>query len=70
MGYLGAEREGGLAQYLRALSGQKENFNIYFSGKGRSLLHSNTAQRSFFCHYNVFSRKTLKKIGPKSASKY
>ena len=39
---------GALAQYLRALFGQKENFNVYFSGKRRSLLHLNTAQRSFF----------------------
>ena len=31
----------------RALLGQKENFNVYFVGKRRSLLHLNTAQRSF-----------------------
>ena len=39
---------GALAQYLRALFGQKENFTVYFSVKRRSLLHPNTAQRSFF----------------------
>ena len=44
---------GALAQYLRALFGQKENFSVYFSGKRRSLLHLNTAQRSFFSHYNA-----------------
>ena len=27
---------GALAQYLRALFGQKENFTVYFSGKRRS----------------------------------
>ena len=60
---------GALAQYLRALFGQKENFNVYFSGKRRSLLHPNTAQRSFF-PLQYFSRKTERKIGPKSARKY
>ena len=39
---------GGFAQYLRTFFGQKENFTVYFSGKRRSLLHPNTAQRSFF----------------------
>ena len=39
---------GALAQYLRALFGQKENFNEYFLGKRRPSLHLNTAQRSFF----------------------
>ena len=48
---------GALAQYLRALFGQKENFNVHFSGKRRSLLHPNTAQRSFFPHYNLFLGK-------------
>ena len=40
--------QGTLAKYLCALFGQKENFNVYFSGKRRSLLHPKTAQRSFF----------------------
>ena len=48
---------GALAQYLRALFGQKENFNVHFSGKRRSLLHPNTAQRSFSPHYNLFLGK-------------
>ena len=43
MGYPG----GALAHYLCVLYGQKENFAVYFSGKGRSLLHPNTAQQSF-----------------------
>ena len=45
--YYGMPR-GVLAQYLCALFGQKENFNVYFSGKRRSSLYPNTAQRSFF----------------------
>ena len=44
---------GALAQYLRALFGQKENFTVYFSGKRRSLLNPNTAQRSF-SHITIF----------------
>ena len=39
---------GAFAHYLLALFGQKENFTVYFSAKRRSLLHPNTAQRSFF----------------------
>ena len=45
---------------LRALFGQKENFTVYFSRKGRSLLHPNTAQRSFF-PLQSFSRKLQKR---------
>ena len=41
----------------RSLFGQKENFTVYFSGKRRSLLHPNTAQRSF-SPLQSFSRKT------------
>jgi len=41
----------------RALFGRKENFNVNFSGKRRSLLHRNTAQQSFF-PIQSFSRKT------------
>ena len=29
-----------------------ENFTVYFSGERQSLLHLNTARRSFFSHYN------------------
>ena len=39
---------GAVAQFLRAFFEQNENFNVYSSGKRRSLLHPNTAQRSFF----------------------
>ena len=45
--YYGMPR-GVLAQHLRLLLGQKENFNIYFSAKRRSSLHPNKAQRFIF----------------------
>ena len=54
-----------LAQYFRALFGQKGNFNVYFSGKRRSLLHPKTAQRSFFFHYNLFLGKLKEKLSQK-----
>ena len=57
---------GALAQYLHALFVQKENFNVYFSGKRRSLLHLNTAQRSFFPHYNLFLGKLKEKLARKA----
>ena len=40
-------RGGTRSVFTRALRA-KENFTVYFTGKGRSLLHPNTAQRSFF----------------------
>ena len=43
--------------FIRAFQGQKENFTAYFSGRMRSLLHPNKAQRSFFL-IQSFSRKT------------
>ena len=63
-GYYGIPR-GGLAQYLCALFGQKENFTVYFSGKRRSLLilHPNTAQQSFFL-ITIFFLENVKKIWP------
>ena len=45
------------------------SFIVYFSGKGRSLLHSNTAQGSLF-PLQSYSKKTLRKNVPKSARKY
>ena len=59
MGCLG----GALAQCLRALLGQKENFTVYFSGKRRSLLHPNTTQRSFF-PITIFLYENFKKNWP------
>ena len=57
------DAEGALTQYLR---GQKENFTVYFSGKRRSLLHPNTAQQSFFSHYNLFLGKLEEKLARKA----
>ena len=39
---------GGIRSVFSALPGQKENFTVYFSRIKRSLLHPNTAERSFF----------------------
>ena len=55
-----------LAQCLHALFGQKENFTVYFSGNRRSLLHPNTAQRSFFSHYKLFLGKFKGKLAQKA----
>ena len=54
--YYGMPRGHWLIIYAR-FSGKKEDFNVHFSGKRRSLLHPNTAQRSFF-PLQSFSRKT------------
>ena len=50
-----------LAQYLCALFGQKKNFDVYFWGKRRSLLHPNPVQGPFFFHYNLFLGKLKEK---------
>ena len=55
----------GTRSVLRALFGQKENFTVQFSGKRWSLLHPNTAERSFFPLPSI-SRKTERKICPKA----
>ena len=59
---------GGTRSVFTCAFGAEENFNVYFSGKRRSLLHPNTEQRSFF-PITIFSLENLKKIGPKSARK-
>ena len=51
--------------YVRALFGQKENFNVYFSGKRRSLLHPKTAQRCFFL-ITIFSFFLKQKLARKA----
>ena len=45
-------------------------FTVYFSGKRRSLLHPNKAQRSFFPFYNLILRKIFRKNAPKGPRKY
>ena len=60
------DAQGALAQNLRARCGQKENFNVDFSGKRRSLLHPNTAQRYFFSHYNLFLGKRKENLARKA----
>ena len=57
---------GALAQYLHALFGQKENFNVFFSGKRRSLLHPNRAEPSLVFHYYLFLGKRKEKLARKA----
>ena len=45
---------------LSALFGKKENFNVYFSGKWRSLLNPNSP------HYNLFLGKLKEKLAGKA----
>ena len=47
----------------------KKNFTVYLSGKRRSLLHPNRHNDLFFS-LQSFSRKTQRKIGPKSTLTY
>ena len=53
---------GALAQYLRALFGQKENFSVYFSAKGRYIITSKHGTTIFFSHYNLFLGKLKEKL--------
>ena len=53
---------GGTRSVFMCAFGGKENFNVCFLGKRRSLLHPNTAQRSFFSHYDVFLGKLKEKL--------
>ena len=62
--YYGIPR-GALAECLRRLFEQKENFTVYFSGKRRSLLYANTAQRSIFSDHNLFLGKLKAKLSRK-----
>ena len=58
---------GGTRSVFTCAFGAEENFNVYFSGKRRSLLHPNTAQRSFFpIIYNLFLRKLKEKLARKA----
>ena len=54
---------GGTRSVFTWAFGAKENFDIYFAGKRRSLLHPNRAQQSFF-PITIFFDKNLKKIWP------
>ena len=49
----------GMPRGTRSVFTLAENFTVYFSGKRQSLLHPNTARRSFF-PLQSFSRKTRK----------
>ena len=60
---------GALAQYLRALFGQKENFTAYFSGKRRSLLHPNT-HNDLFVPLGIRKEKLARKARVNSERVY
>ena len=54
--YYGMSRGHSISNYTRFLGG-KENFNVYFSGKRRSLLNPKTAQCFFFFSLQSFGSK-------------
>ena len=56
---------GALAQYLHALFGQKENFNVYFSKKV-IIITSKCGTTIFFSHYNPFLGKLKEKLARKA----
>ena len=56
---------GALAQYLHALFGQKENFNVYFSEKGDHY-YIQMWHNEFFSHYNLFLGKLKEKLAQKA----
>ena len=56
---------GALAQYLYALFGQKENFNVYFSEKGDHY-YIQMWHNEFFSHYNLFLGKLKEKLARKA----
>ena len=57
---------GGTRSVLTRAFRQKERFTYNFSGKRRSLLNPNTAQPSFFSHYNLFLGKLKEKLTRKA----
>ena len=55
---------GTLSVFMRAFRAKRE-LHCVFLRKRRSLLHPNTAQRSFF-HYNLFMKKLKEKLAGKA----
>ena len=51
--------------FTRAFRAKRE-LQCIFLGKRRALLHPNTAQRSFFSHYNLFLGKLQEKFARKA----
>ena len=59
--------QGALAQYLRALFGQKENFTVYFSRKMRSFSSIQTRHNDlFFSNCNLFQGKLKEELARKT----
>ena len=57
---------GALAQFFRALFGQKENFNVYFSGKKVIIITSKHGTTIYFSRYNLFLGKRKEKLARKA----
>ena len=53
-------------EYFRALFGQKENFNVYFSGKKAIIITSKHGTAIFFYHYNLFLGRLKEKLARKA----
>jgi len=63
------DAQGALAQYSRALFGQKRT-SKYISREKDDHYYIQTRQNDLFSSLRSFSRKTYRKIGLKSARKY
>ena len=55
---------GGTPAFTHAFRAKRE-LQCMFLGKGRSLLHPNTAKQSFFSYYNRYLRKLKEKLTQK-----
>ena len=57
---------GALAQYLRALFGQKRELQCIFLGKKANMITSKHGTTIFFSHYNLFLGKLEEKLAQKA----
>ena len=65
MEYYGMPRGHSLS-FFRALFGQKENFNVYFSGKKVIIIASKHGTTIYFSRYNLFLGKRKEKLARKA----
>ena len=57
---------GGTRSVFRALFGQKENFNVYFSRKKVIIITSKHGTTIYFSRYNLFLGKRKEKLAQKA----
>ena len=57
---------GGTRSVFWALFGQKENFNVYFSGKKVIIIASKHGTTIYFSRYNLFLGKRKEKLARKA----